>query len=67
MEVPINDEGLQSIARMEKLESFYLDGGHVSESALEKLIESRPALHFHRDQQHLDKDPQHHPHQDRKF
>jgi hypothetical protein len=62
MEVPVTDEGLQTIANMKGLESLYLDGGHVSDAALEKLIEVRPALHLHQNQQHLYNDPQRHTH-----
>ena len=42
---------------MEQLESFYLDGGRVTEDGLMALLEALPKLHFHRDQQHLPDDP----------
>ena len=62
--VPITDAALQSIQSMTTLESFYLDGAKVTDDGLWQLIESRPDLHIHTDQQHHDRDPRGaaHPH-----
>ena len=62
IEVNLTDTGLEHVARMEQLESFYLDGSQVTEQGLTTLIKARPDLHLHRNQQHLDHDPQKHPH-----
>jgi len=57
IDVPITDAGLKHLYGMEHLESFYLDGGRVTEDGLTALLEAMPKLHFHRDQQHLPNDP----------
>ena len=48
---------LDAVAALPKLQSFYLDDSDVSEAALERLLLSRPGLHLHLDQRHLDRDP----------
>ena len=55
--VPITDAGLKPLHEMTWLESFYLDGGKVTDEGLSELIKKLPELHFHRDQQHLPDDP----------
>ena len=60
--VPITDAGLKHIASAENLESFYLDGGECAEEGLSELIRSRPDLHFHWNQLHLENDPKDHAH-----
>lgn len=62
IDTSIDDAALDSVARMQTLESFYLDGGDVSEQALDKLFAARPDLHVHLDQQHHDRDPHGHDH-----
>jgi predicted RNA-binding Zn-ribbon protein involved in translation (DUF1610 family) len=57
IDVPITDKGLEHLRAMTRLESFYLDGGQATDAGLERLIEALPHLHFHKDQQHLDRDP----------
>ncbi len=57
IDVPITDVGLKHLYGMEHLESFYLDGGRVTEDGVMALLEAMPKLHFHRDQQHLPNDP----------
>ena len=52
--VPITDKSLPVIAKLKKLESFYLDGGKATEDGLVKFSKSRPDVHFHKDQLHLD-------------
>ena len=60
--VNITDRGLKYVAQMKQLESFYLDGSHATDRGLTTLIQARPDLHLHRDQQHLDHDPNKHRH-----
>ena len=57
IDVPLTDAGLKHLEQMTWLESFYLDGGNVTDAGLSALIEALPELHFHRDQQHLPGDP----------
>lgn len=57
LHVPISDAGLDSLHGKFQLESFYLDGGNVSEQGLSRLIKALPDLHFHRDQMHVLEDP----------
>ena len=57
IDVPMTDVGLKHLYGMEHLESFYLDGGRITEDGLTALLEAMPKLHFHRDQQHLPNDP----------
>jgi len=62
IDVPITDEGLAHLHQMTWLESFYLDGGHCSDTGLSRLLEALPRLHFHKDQLHLPGDDKAHPH-----
>jgi hypothetical protein len=57
IDVPITDAGLKHLYGMEHLESFYLDGGRVTEDGLTALLEAMPNLHFHQNQQHRPNDP----------
>lgn len=59
---PITDASLVSIQGMTQLQSFYLDGSQVTDEGMSQLIRARPDLHFHKDQQHRDYDPQRHSH-----
>ncbi len=64
IDVPITDAGLAKLASMKNLESLYLDRvDNVTDQGLEKLLKALPAVHFHRDQQHMPGDPNddHHP------
>ena len=58
IDVPITDKGLLVIQEFAQLESFYLDGGQVTDDGLWNLVQARPNLHIHRDQQHHDRDQQ---------
>ena len=60
--VAISDTGIAHLHSMKQLESFYLDGGTVSDDAIVDLIEAIPGLHVHIDQHHHDLDPQAHSH-----
>ena len=60
--VPVTDKGLKPLEKMIRLESFYLDGSNTSDDGLSALIKSRPDLHFHKDQRHLDFDPRREDH-----
>ena len=62
IDVPLTDLSLPFIGKIERLESFYLDGGKASDAGLLQLLRSRPDLHFHRNQQHLEGDLKAHPH-----
>jgi hypothetical protein len=62
IDVPITDRGLAVFEKMPKLESLYIDGGNVSDSAYEKLFAAQPKLHVHVDQAHHDRDPRPHEH-----
>jgi hypothetical protein len=58
IDVPITDAGLEHLAGMTWLESLYIDGARVTDAGIERLLKRLPALHFHIDQQHHDRDPQ---------
>jgi len=60
--VPITDDGLRELAKIEQLESLYIDGGNFSDEALAELFRARPGLHVHLNQQHHDRDPHKHEH-----
>ena len=60
--VPITDDSLKTIETMESLQSFYLDGSQCTDEGLSELIQNRPELHFHRNQLHLQQDPNSHQH-----
>ena len=62
IDVPITDAGLAPLAGILQLESLYIDGGDVSDAALDELFRQRPDLHVHLNQQHHDRDPHQHPH-----
>ncbi len=63
IDVPITDASLEHIKGMKKLESFYVDGSNLTDDGMSDLVKSRPDLHFHKDQQHLDRDPRRHDHE----
>jgi len=50
------------LAKMEQLESLYLDGADLSDAAVDELFRARPQLHVHFDQEHHDRDPSRHSH-----
>ena len=58
IDTPIDDAALESVAKIESLESFYLDGGNTTDDGKSRMIEQRPDLHVHFDQEHFDRDPQ---------
>ncbi len=62
IDVPITDAGLDQLHGLAQLESFYLDGSQATDDGILRLLEALPNLHFHRDQQHLDRDPNRHEH-----
>lgn len=57
MDVPITDSGLAALQGMDQLESLYVDGGDVTDTGIASLLKSNPQLHFHRNQLHVDGDP----------
>ncbi|MCA9220331.1 MAG: hypothetical protein KDA71_08375 [Planctomycetales bacterium] len=59
---PITDDGLAHIAALSNLESFYIDHASVTDEGLSRLVKSRPDLHLHVHQHHLDTDPRRHDH-----
>ncbi len=62
IDVPITDAGLAELARIERLQSLYIDGGRITDAGWDALFRDRPKLHVHVNQQHLDRDPNKHPH-----
>lgn len=65
IDLPITDVSLEKFTKLEKLESLYLDGGNFSDAKIEWLVDTRPDLHLHLNQQHHDRDPKkedHGPH-----
>jgi len=58
---PITDVGLTHIAALKQLESFYLDGSQCTDAGLSHLVKTRPDLHFHWNDSHVNKDA--HPHE----
>ena len=62
IDVPITDDGLAELAGIERLQSLYIDGGNISDAGWDELFRRRPKLHVHVNQQHLDRDPNKHPH-----
>ena len=60
--VPISDDGLRLIAELPELESLYLDDCEVTADGWDWLFENHPYLHVHVNQNHLDRDPNHHRH-----
>ena len=53
----ITDVGLGHLCDMHQLESLYLDGTQVTDAGIRDLLRALPELHFHRDQTHVDGDP----------
>lgn len=64
IDVPIGDAGLAELAKIERLQSLYIDGGRISDAAWDDLFRRRGDLHVHIDQQHHDRDPQQHAHEE---
>jgi hypothetical protein len=62
IDVPITEDGLRELAKIEQLESLYIDGAQLSDAALDELFRQRPGLHVHINQQHHDRDPHAHAH-----
>lgn len=54
IDVPIGDEGLRILSRVDCLRTLYLDGAGVSDDAWTEYFESRPDVHVHIDQAHRD-------------
>lgn len=65
-DVPMTDRVLAEIAKLEQLESLYIDHPQADpeelDVALEKFYASRPNVHVHVNQQHRDLDPNRHKH-----
>lgn len=57
IDVPIGDDGLDSVAGMPGLRTLYLDGAGVSDEAWARYVETHPDVHLHIDQAHHDRDP----------
>jgi len=57
IDVPIGDEGLRILSRVDGLWTLYLDGAGVSDDAWTEYFEARPDVHVHVDQAHHDRDP----------
>jgi hypothetical protein len=62
IDVPITDQGLAELAKIERLQSLYVDGGEMTDAGWDALFKGRPRLHVHVNQQHLDRDPNKHQH-----
>jgi hypothetical protein len=56
IDLALTDAALPHLAALPRLESLYLDGGRFTEEGLARLQASRPDLHLHINQQHLDRD-----------
>lgn len=65
-DVPMTDRVLQEIAKLDQLESLYIDHPQADpeelDAALEKFYLARPNVHVHINQQHRDLDPNRHEH-----
>jgi Leucine-rich repeat (LRR) protein len=61
----ITGVGIEHLTKIEKLQSLYVDDCPAPESAWEVFFKSRPDVHVHLDQHHLDRDPAKHAHQDK--
>jgi len=57
IDVPLGDDGLDSISRLSGLWNLYLDAAGVSDEAWTKYFEAHPDVHVHVDQAHHDRDP----------
>ncbi len=54
----LTDEGLKTLEGMAQLQSLYVDDvPSITDDGIERLLKALPTLHFHRDQQHSDRDP----------
>ncbi|MEM9589594.1 MAG: hypothetical protein AAGA03_20085 [Planctomycetota bacterium] len=62
--VPVNDEGMKTLATMPILESLYLDDSSVTNEGWNWLFRHHPELHVHINEAHHDRDPKHHEHHD---
>ena len=58
----ITEKGVQALALLPKLQSLYIDECDLPEEVWDELLKQRPDIHFHLDQEHLDRDPGKHPH-----
>lgn len=58
----ITEQGVQALALLPKLQSLYIDECDLPEEVWDELLKQRPDIHFHLDQEHLDRDPGKHPH-----
>jgi len=56
----LSDAALSKLSNISQLSSFYLDDCRLSDAAWEQLFRSKPNLHVHVDQAHLDRDPNRH-------
>lgn len=57
IDTPIGDRAIAALAGCANLESLYIDGGRFDDRSIVQLLERRPGLHLHLDQQHHDRDP----------
>ena len=57
IDVRLDDDGLDAIARLPGLWNLYLDGAGVSDDAWTKYFQQHPDVHVHVDQAHHDRDP----------
>jgi len=63
IDVPIGDDGLAVLQRLQGLWNLYLDGSGVSDEAWERYFQACPRVHVHIDQAHHDRDPHGHLHE----
>jgi hypothetical protein len=56
--------GIEHLTKIEKLQSLYIDDCPAPDAAWEVFFKSRPDVHVHLDQHHLDRDPAKHAHPD---
>ena len=57
IDIPLTDAGLDPLAELPQLESLYIDGAQLTDAGIERLLQQRPDIHPHFDQQHHDRDP----------
>ena len=62
IDVPIGDDGLAVLQRLQGLWNLYLDGAGGSTEAWERYFQDCPRVHVHIDQAHHDRDPHGHLH-----
>lgn len=60
IDVPIGDDGLAALQRLQGLWNLYLDGAGVSDEAWAVYFRACPGVHVHVDQAHHDRDPRRH-------